>query len=242
MLGPETLVHANSVGVSKKYRVGDKVTFFIPPTAAQAKVAGRKPKHLPNFRGPASIVEVLSDTTYKLEYRGRSYKRSAAELRPYKAKTPPLQLPTANDPNLYLDNLILNNFVALRDTDHPDDKHFSVAKVLEVDEDTNQVTLQYFGTKTGNIKQAKWFKLLKWERRDSTRTNTMKHTYKLGGASNTKYKPVKCVIDKDDPERDFSRVVHCNLQMLPSARLSKKSITQLAEMGYEHHQLNKTFS
>ena len=76
----QTATKANAKGASKTYKVGDKVTFFIPPTAAQAKVAGRKPKHLPNFRGPASVVEILSETTYKLEYRGRTYKRSAAEL------------------------------------------------------------------------------------------------------------------------------------------------------------------
>lgn len=81
---------ANSRGDSAKFEVGDKVSFYIPPSAEEAKQAGRKMKHLPNFRGPAEIVEVLSGSTYELEHHGRRYRRSVQELRRYRARSPPL--------------------------------------------------------------------------------------------------------------------------------------------------------
>ena len=42
------------------YKVGDKVTFFRPPSEAEAKIAGRKPKHLMQQHGPAVITKELS--------------------------------------------------------------------------------------------------------------------------------------------------------------------------------------
>ena len=55
---------ANAKGGKQQYAVGDKVSFFIPPSAAQALKAGRKPKHLPYFRGPAKVTEILSPTQH----------------------------------------------------------------------------------------------------------------------------------------------------------------------------------
>ena len=53
----------------------------------QHQRAGRKQKHLPHYRGPAVVTEVLSPSTYAIEYRGRQYRRSISELRKYKANT-----------------------------------------------------------------------------------------------------------------------------------------------------------
>ena len=64
---------ANSKGGSANLEVGDKVSFYIPPSAAEAQRAGRKMKHLPHFRGPAEVVKVLSGSTYELEHQGRRY-------------------------------------------------------------------------------------------------------------------------------------------------------------------------
>lgn len=38
------------------YKVGDKASFHIPPSNAEVKQAGRKPKHLLWYRGPAVIA------------------------------------------------------------------------------------------------------------------------------------------------------------------------------------------
>ena len=41
------------------------------------------------FRGPARIKKVLSNTTFELEYKGRTYKRCLSELRKFKAAVNP---------------------------------------------------------------------------------------------------------------------------------------------------------
>ena len=58
----------------KPYKVGSKVSFYKPPTAADVMKASRKAKHLTQFHGPATITESLSNngTTFKLEYNGRT--------------------------------------------------------------------------------------------------------------------------------------------------------------------------
>lgn len=76
----------NAGGHEAKYKVGDAVTFYIPPTASQAERRGRKAKHLSWYRGPAKIVRVLSGTTYQLEHQGTLYNRATSELRPYRGR------------------------------------------------------------------------------------------------------------------------------------------------------------
>jgi hypothetical protein len=78
-------------GRPKKYKTGDKVSFFIPPTHEETVRRGRKAKHLLAYRGPAIVSKVLSPTTYELSYQGRRYSRATAELRPYHGH----QLPAA---------------------------------------------------------------------------------------------------------------------------------------------------
>ena len=233
---------ANEGGSVQKYKVGDKVAFYIPPTTDQAKAAGRKAKHLPYFRGPAIVVKVLSATTYQLEYRGRTYKRNTAELRKYKPAGLPTELPTANDDAIYDTNLVPGKFVALKDTADPDDTQFSVAKVASIDADEDTATLHYYGTKTANLAQATWKPLLKWDRVDPADASRMTHSYKLGGLQGVRYKQVADTIPMSDPRQDFARVAHCDLQLLPSGKLAKKSRVQLEEMGVQHHRLHTTFS
>ena len=165
-----------------------------------------------------------------------------AELRRYKSSKLPLELPTANDNSMYDTNLKLHNFVALKDTAHPDDVHYSVAKVITINADTNEATLQYYGTSTGSLKQAAWQMLTNWERASTANPNRMQHTFKLLGKPTNRYKPVQVTISMDEPAEDFSRVVHCDLKLLPSGKLAKVSRVQLNEMGLKHHRLGKTFS
>ena len=233
---------ANSKGGKQTHKVGDKVSFFIPPSAAEAKRAGRKPKHIPYFRGPANITKALSNSSYQIEFRGHTYKRNAAELRKYKSSKLPLELPTANDNSMYDTNLKLNNYIACKDTAHPDDIHYSVAQVVAIDADTNEATLQYYGTRTGNLTQAAWQLLTNWERVSTTEPSEMQHTFKLLDKPTNRYKPVQETISMIEPMQDFSRVAHCDLKLLPSGKLAKVSRVQLKEMGLQHHQLGKTFN
>ena len=71
------------------FRVNDRVSFYLPPTAREAQRRGRKAKHLQWYRGPATVVKILSPTTYELEYKGARYKRSVEELRPHRGSGDP---------------------------------------------------------------------------------------------------------------------------------------------------------
>ena len=55
---------ANESGFEHVVKVGDKVSFFIPPTEKEAERTGRKVKHIAQFKGPAEVVAQLSPTTY----------------------------------------------------------------------------------------------------------------------------------------------------------------------------------
>ena len=53
----------------KSYKVGDKVTFYLPPNDKEAKRMGKNPKHMLQYQGPGTIVESLSnnDTSFKIK-------------------------------------------------------------------------------------------------------------------------------------------------------------------------------
>ena len=135
--------------------VGDKVSFYIPPSAEEAKRAGRKMKHLPHFRGPAEIIGVLSSSTYELEHHGRHYKRSIQELRKYRAEDPPRELPMANEWASQEAELRKGSFIAFCETDDPDDIKFHVAEVVQVNHDEQMAKVRQFVTKAANINKAK---------------------------------------------------------------------------------------
>ena len=102
--------------------MGDKVSFFIPPSA---ELAARETKHMPQFRGPAVITKVMTPTTFELQYRGRIYKRCLSELRRYRANSEPsLNVGVAPDSATSFE---IGAFIAYRDTDDPsseDNKRF----------------------------------------------------------------------------------------------------------------------
>ena len=111
-------------GPNKSYQIGDEVSFYLPPSEKEALAMGRKPKHLLQYRGPAFVVEKLSNTTYRIEYEGRKYNRCFSELCPYKSDKLPLDLPMANHEEMQERKLIVGNYVALCDSADPEDDHF----------------------------------------------------------------------------------------------------------------------
>ena len=123
---------ANAKGFYHNLKKGDKVSFFIPPTAHEAEVLGRKAKHIAHFKGPAVITKQLSTTTYIIKYNGRSYARCLSELRPYRSEGQPNLISVANNVGT---DLKINNFVAFSDTDDPNDKNFNrihVGKIINI--------------------------------------------------------------------------------------------------------------
>ena len=134
----------NRKGISNKYKVGDRVSLFIPPSEKLAKQMGRKPKHLLMYRGPAVMEEVLSNTTYRLEYLGGKYFRCFSELRPYKATKAPINLPTETDLDMQTRKVVVGKYVALCDTVDKEDDHFHLCKVTVIADD--KVILQNYAT------------------------------------------------------------------------------------------------
>ena len=215
-------------GSKLKFKVGDEVSLFIPPSEQEAKRAGRKAKHLLHFKGPAIVTEVLSNTSYKLDYNGRVYYRCFAELRPYKSSNLPVDLPIANEGNMELNKFIPGNFVALCDTDDENDVHFHLCKVLAI-EDDRALLLNYatWGTKISSAK----FSIL-YQERNSGRYTTQK----------PKKHAKECEVkDQLSLEEADDYVDHFDLKLLKDNRLSKASIRQLAALGLKHHVLGKTF-
>jgi len=86
-----------SKGPKRMYKVGDQVSFYLPPSEKEAEETGRKPEHMLQYKGPGIITKILSRTTYQLEYEGRTYYRCFSELRRYQSNNLPMDLPVAND-------------------------------------------------------------------------------------------------------------------------------------------------
>ena len=120
----------------------------------QNRQMGRKPKHLPQYRGPAIIAKVLTNTTYELMFQGRAYFRCFSELRAYRSNRLPMNLPAAQDIEMQKRDLVVGNYVALCDSDRVEDDHFHLCKVLSI-KDGKEVLLNYATWQT-KIKRAKW--------------------------------------------------------------------------------------
>jgi hypothetical protein len=88
----------NLFGHPKSYTVGESVKIYVPPTHEQMLVSGRRAKHLLAWRGPCSIVEKLSATTYAMNENstGRRFERAVLNILPYRASKAPL--PPSYDP------------------------------------------------------------------------------------------------------------------------------------------------
>ena len=180
------------------------------------------------YRGPGIITKVLSRTTYQLEYEGRTYYRCFSELRLYRSNKLPLDLPVANDTRMQERRIIVGNFVALCDSDDPDDDHFHLCRVLGI-EDEKAILLNY-STSTQNLKLAK-FGILYQKR------STQQYTLEPPGKKAREQE----VIDQVPLEEADSFIDHYDVKMTSAMRISAKSIKQLAKLGLHHHVLGKTF-
>jgi hypothetical protein len=67
------------------YKIGSKVYFYKPPSAAEAEKRGRKAKHMDHYVGPATIIQRIGIRSFLVEYRDaegktRIYQRDASML------------------------------------------------------------------------------------------------------------------------------------------------------------------
>ena len=80
-----TAERLNERGFAKRqYNLGDRVTFYLPPSKEQAQALGKNPKHCLQFAGPGVITKALSEngTAWQLTWNGRTYNRNVMHMQP----------------------------------------------------------------------------------------------------------------------------------------------------------------
>ena len=224
----------NKKGTNYQFQLNDKVSFYIPPSQAEAKQVGRKHKHMLQFKGPAKVVKILSSKAFVIEYEGKQYQRTSNNLRPYGAKESP-DLPLMDQQPV--SKFRVGNFVALQETDDPEDKNynrFHLAKVIQIADSVAEL-LNYatFGT---NLATAQWYPLYQ---NDSGvyMTTTLQDKHK--------------VFDKVPvSDQNYVRMFDVQCKSLDSSSRHRKSkalvITsrsrkQLARLNLKHHVLGTSF-
>ena len=137
----------NERGFAKRqYHIGDRVTFYLPPSAEQAKALAKNPKHCLQYAGPAIITESLSDngTAWRLRWNGRTYNRNIMHMQPYAPDAHVLYEQQAVQDN----TVQVGSYVAVLDNDK--DEHYHLAQVTDM---TDSLTmLRYLGTSSNNLR------------------------------------------------------------------------------------------
>ena len=132
------------------FGVGDKVTFYLPPSQKEAQRMRKNPKHMLQYHGPGIIEEALSEnnTSFSIRYNNRTYKRNIMHISKYTSdQNAPANL------QMYIDNSHnVGSYVAA--LDGSDDTHYHLAKITSVDEHTT--TLHYYATYGTRLRTATW--------------------------------------------------------------------------------------
>ena len=173
-----TAERLNQYGIPTSFNVGDKVKIYVPPTAKQMDKTGRKAKHIIAWRGPCTITQALSPTTYEMidDSSHRTFQRSLVNIRPYRASQP---APPPHHDLLSLVNITPGSIVAIKESDQ--DPRFRLATVLALTE-TN-LSIHYLGTQQPDITRARFLSV--WTHPNGTvalrpRRPTRQHTAYTG--------------------------------------------------------------
>ena len=89
----------------REFAVGDRVTFYLPPSQAEAEKMGKNPKHMLQYQGPGIITEALSNnnTSFAIKCNNRTYKRNIMHISKYISdRLVPVNL------QMYIDNSYLS--------------------------------------------------------------------------------------------------------------------------------------
>ena len=216
---------ANQKGINHSFEEGDTVAFYIPPTAHEAEELGRKVKHIQHFKGPARVVKKLSPTTFAITYEGTTYGRCLSELRPYRSEEMPLLITAAQVHSHFK----VGNFVALCDTDDPNDKDYKiyhVGKIVNLAD--GQAQIQNYATQSKNIANAVWSPLYQLTSGVFTVAKPRRNALKLQ------------VVDTVD-EHDDDYVRATDLRLTSTNKLTARSRKLLARLELKHHVLGLTY-
>ena len=215
-------IKANQTKISQTFKVGDKVSFYIPPTGSEAaRRSTRKTKHLLQYKGPAVITNVRTPTTYDLTYKGRQYARATSELRPYRAERETNIVQTNAEEEAR--NLQIGSWVAY--LEESGDKQFHIGKVKSLGDN---IVLQAFATHNKNLQKAKWKPLLQLVKTEQYTLYPDKRTVQVQ------------VLDEIPTSSQKELIIATNLKLVKQ-KLDKKSRVTLQLQFKTHHQLGKTF-
>ena len=137
----ETAARLNEKGSSKVFQVGDKVKVRVPPTQSQLLETGRRSKHVTAWRGPCTVIERLSTTSYAAidDTTKRRYERVISNMLPYRAVKAKKNADAQYNQH-YSQPLAEGEFIAIRDdVSGP----FYVAEIMAVRE--KSINLHYYG-------------------------------------------------------------------------------------------------
>ena len=140
----------NFSGYPKTYAIGDLVKIRVPPTHEQMLATGRKSSHISAWRGPCVVTGRLSETAYSMEEKstGRSFERVIVNILPYRSSS--LKTPVDYVP-IYSDPFEIDEFIAVRDEPNGP---FYIALVTDVT--ATQISVHYYGSRTQDIRIAKF--------------------------------------------------------------------------------------
>ena len=127
------------------FELGTKVSIYFPRHAVESDW---KVKHITHWRGPMTVVERPTNTTYVLkeDSSGQVFQRSVTNIKKYKAAG-------ERDPGAKVagaENFLAGDMVATRDT--TDSKEFWIAKVISVDADS--IKCHFWATRGVAMKKA----------------------------------------------------------------------------------------
>ena len=214
--------HANNNRQRQTFKLGDKVSFFIPPSKETTDKEQRKAKHLMQYKGPAIITRVRTPTTYDLQYRGRKYSRATSELRPYKDKhvrwAPPI---TIDDPSGQINK---GEFIAY--LEQPGERNYHIGQVVQTGDD---IVVNSFATSGSNIKNAQWKPLeqVVATSQYTLQTSTRRHQTQVQDTL-----PSQAIADL---------IIATKIKILPSRKISSNSLHTLRATGKTHHVLGRSF-
>ena len=228
----------NAKGFAKKtYKIGDRVTFFLPPSQKQAANMGKNPKHMLQYAGPGRIVRSLSDkgTAWEISWNGRTYQRNVMHLQHYRPDEHVLYEQRAVHDN----NVMVGSFVAVLDTQG--DSNYHIAKVTRITETATY--LHYMGTKSTKLRSCVWHYLFHQRRqgmRVRNRNAVPLDSFLLSKDENGHPNPL--VDDIDTLPIGSSLIVLPNLGFRDARQLSPETVRLLRELPYKHHVYLKTWN
>ena len=207
--------------------IGDRVTFFLPPSQKEAEKMGKNPKHMLQYQGPGVITESLSDnnTSFAIRYNNRTYKRNIMHMSKYTStKNVPAKV------QMYIDDSHnVGSFVAIKD--QPDDTHYHLARILAVDEHTT--TVHYYATYGNRLRTAVWKPLYQLP-------HTNQIVMKKPETINRDHVQWTGTIDTLPTGEGL--IIHANVNMTPNMKIGSRSRKILnSSDNISHHILARTW-